>query len=85
MRNPERIDLVLKVIESIWKSNPDFRLAQLLLNADPKLSYGTEDDELFVQLQKRYPFCQAFNEPDENWAPSGMKSLKERLESINEY
>lgn len=84
MRNPERIDQVLEIIETIWKNNPDLRLAQLLLNTDPKLSYSTEDDELFVQLQKRYPFCQAFIEPDESWVPSGMRPLEERLESINE-
>ena len=30
MRDPERIDEVLKSIERIWKANPDFRFQQLI-------------------------------------------------------
>lgn len=32
MRDPKRIDVLLKEIETIWKANPDLRLMQLLLN-----------------------------------------------------
>ncbi len=48
MRNPQRIERMLKLVEVIWKKNPDWRLTQLIMNAlsmnrDP---YYIEDDEL---------------------------------------
>jgi len=32
MRDPKRIDRILKLIEDIWKKMPDMRLGQLLYN-----------------------------------------------------
>ena len=52
MRDPERIDRILKRVEEIWKANPDLRLTQLIMNAleldvDP---YYIEDDTLEKKL-----------------------------------
>ena len=33
MRDPERIDSILKLLEEAWKKNPDLRLTQLIMNA----------------------------------------------------
>lgn len=30
MRDPNRIDVILKEIEEVWKKNPDLRLGQLI-------------------------------------------------------
>lgn len=50
MRNPERIDKTLGLIEKIWKANPDLRLMQLLLNlfttSQYPMAYYIEEDEL---------------------------------------
>jgi len=56
MRNPQRIDKVLAKIRDVWKTNPDLRLLQLLLNALPKdsMAYYLEDDELLKLLDARY-------------------------------
>ena len=32
MRNPERIDEILKLISEVWHNNPDLRLCQLIGN-----------------------------------------------------
>ena len=32
MRDPDRIDEILKLISKIWHKNPDMRLLQLLIN-----------------------------------------------------
>jgi len=55
-KDPKRIDRILKIIEKIWKDNPDLRLYQLLGNCfnpyqDP---YYTEDNELEYLLKKTY-------------------------------
>ena len=52
MRDPNRIDRILKRVEEIWKENPDLRLTQLImnvlaLNVDP---YYIEDDTLEKKL-----------------------------------
>ncbi len=54
MRDPERIDKVLKLIEKIWKRYPDWRLCQLIINSlrinyDP---YYIEDDTLYDALKR---------------------------------
>ncbi len=33
MRDPGRIDLVLRHLERVWRANPDLRLGQLVRNA----------------------------------------------------
>lgn len=55
MRDINRIDQVLSDLGAVWKTVPDLRLGQLLLNVirDPALYY-VEDDELVVYLQKFY-------------------------------
>ncbi len=32
MRDPNRIENMLKKLEGLWKANPDYRLGQLILN-----------------------------------------------------
>lgn len=52
MRDIKRITIILKEIEKIWKSMPDLRLSQLLLNCD--IFYHLEDDELMERLRETY-------------------------------
>lgn len=55
MRDPARIDQVLDTIRSIWKSNPDLRLMQLLGNlyhSGPE--YYMEEPELVARLINNY-------------------------------
>lgn len=63
MRDPKRLDEILKEIERIWKESPDLRLMQLLLNAvvtieiDGRITidhYWTEDDAVLEALKKTY-------------------------------
>lgn len=56
MKDPKRIDEILKLISDIWHKNPDMRLLQLLLNmcladTDP---YYTEDGLLEQWLHDHY-------------------------------
>lgn len=55
MRNPKRIDKVLKAIKEIWELYPDLRLGQLIGNVfrDPHLYY-VEDKEMVEALQQVY-------------------------------
>ena len=53
MRDPKRIDRILRRLKAYWKANPDLRLGQIVVNAasDPKRSterntYYIEDDEI---------------------------------------
>jgi len=48
MRKPERIDPIIERLRSLWHTNPDLRLGQIIVNA-----FGTADpfyveDELFI-------------------------------------
>ena len=56
MRNPERIDEILKLISEIWHKNPDLRLLQLLLNVclSNMDFYYTEDNLLEQWLHDHY-------------------------------
>lgn len=60
MRDPDRIPVVLKEIEKIWKKSPDLRLGQLLINAtmiEPGVMtdfYYMEDENLIQTLKKVY-------------------------------
>ena len=56
MRNPKRIEGVLKVLGKVWKENPDLRLMQLLgnlwdYNYDP---YYLPDEKLVQMLSSVY-------------------------------
>lgn len=33
MKDPKRIKRIIKLIENIWKDNPEWRLTQLMMNA----------------------------------------------------
>ncbi|SNR14718.1 hypothetical protein [Tenacibaculum jejuense] len=57
MRDKNRIPKILKELERIWKSNPDFRLGQLIVvGANPKEHYPEifyiEDEDLLDRLLK---------------------------------
>lgn len=55
MRDPERIDRILKMIEKIWKKHPDLRLMQLLGNCySPGDNYFKEDKALEKNLKRVY-------------------------------
>ena len=57
MRDKERIKVVLRTIEEIWKDNPDLRLGQLLCNAVPESwIYYIEDDQLLDAVCKFYGY-----------------------------
>lgn len=56
MRNPKRIDEILKLISEIWHKYPDMRLLQLLLNvclSDTDF-YFIEDNLLEQWLHDHY-------------------------------
>lgn len=53
-RDPKRIGRILKLISTIWKENPDFRLGQLLVNLTPKMEtipFYYEDSDLEIELE----------------------------------
>ena len=65
MRNPKRIDPILKLLGEIWHEYPDLRLCQIISNAadlyQPQARcpeccgsdlYHMEDDQIQVGLQK---------------------------------
>ena len=56
MRDVNRIDPMLQVIEKIWKKHPDLRLLQLLHNVleSDTMAYYFEDDELYKRLIEKY-------------------------------
>ena len=55
MRDPQRIDKILKLLEKIWIKNPHLRLFQLLGNCFPAQdNYYVEDDDLETRLRAVY-------------------------------
>lgn len=54
MRDPKRIKKVLKIIEEVWKRNPDLRLCQLIGNVFPGDNYYIEDTTLVKKLKTIY-------------------------------
>ena len=62
MRNPKRIDKVLKQIKTIWDCHPNMRLCQLIINGfmldsmatDLSQLYYLEDDKLSQTLENFY-------------------------------
>lgn len=54
-RDPARIDVVLEKLRTVWKRDPDLRLAQLIVNVSganqpcPEIFY-LEDDKLLLAL-----------------------------------
>ncbi len=57
MRDPARIPKVAKLLEDVWKKNPDLRLGQLIIAITkpsmpcPDVFY-MEDDEMIDRLNK---------------------------------
>ena len=54
MRDPKRIDDVLDRIKVIWKSFPDLRFVQLILNSLSDDDYYLEDDKFIEKLESFY-------------------------------
>jgi len=55
MRDPKRIDRILKKLKTIWMKYPDLRLFQLLGNCFPAQdNYYVEDEELENRLKAVY-------------------------------
>jgi len=55
MRDPKRIQRILKTVEAIWTKHPDLRLCQLLGNCYPAGdNYYREDDSLEQKLIETY-------------------------------
>jgi uncharacterized protein YihD (DUF1040 family) len=55
MRNPKRIQKVLKELEIIWNQNPDLRLCQLIVNVFGEENlYWLEEEELIINLKEYY-------------------------------
>ena len=55
MRDPTRIDRILKLISEIWKEHPDLRLCQLIENSlGSHCVYYKEDDDLETKLKETY-------------------------------
>lgn len=54
MRNPDRIEPMLKQLELYWKANPDLRLGQIISNMAASIGsidcFYTEDDILMGVL-----------------------------------
>ena len=58
MRNPERIQEVLKELEEFWKQNPDWRLGQVISNLNYETMGGNdpfylEDTDLLELLKQK--------------------------------
>jgi len=57
MRDPERIDVIINKLRQVWKTYPDLRLCQLVVNVLTQSSEMTdpfylEDDKFFDILNK---------------------------------
>lgn len=53
MRDPNRIDVYIELLTKIWKSYPDFRFGQMILNCGD-LTYYDEDDVEFAKIFYMY-------------------------------
>jgi len=55
MRDPKRIQVILKLVQKFWEANPDLRLCQLLGNCfEINDLYHVEDDDLILKLIQTY-------------------------------
>lgn len=52
MRDPERIDHILEVLGRAWKTVPDYRLCQLMVNLFGTDSFYVEDDTVAQTLEQ---------------------------------
>lgn len=55
MRNPERIDVIVEAVRDAWKTVPDWRLGQLIVNIGRSVGkmdpFFLEDDDLLHILK----------------------------------
>lgn len=55
MRNPDRIDEYLAVVEKVWKDYPDLRFSQLVLNVfRSPADYYLEDEDTLEMIKEVY-------------------------------
>ena len=55
MRNPDRIDEYLAVVEKAWKDCPDLRFSQLVLNVfRSPADYYLEDEDTLEMIKEVY-------------------------------
>ena len=54
MRDPKRIDIVMKRLKALWKKNPDLRLCQLVINVSGVYDPFYMEDEDFVLKMVEY-------------------------------
>lgn len=55
MRNPDRIDEYLAVVEKVWKDYPDLRFSQLVLNVfRSPTDYYLEDEDTLEMIKEVY-------------------------------
>ena len=67
MRDPKRIDRILKLIKKIWKKNPGLRLCQLIDNCTylyKEDSYYIEDNIIEERLKEVYLDAKPFTLKD---------------------
>lgn len=50
MRDPARIDKVLSMLKSYWKSNPDLRFVQMVMSIVGDGDYFYLEDEEFIKF-----------------------------------
>ena len=51
MRDPERIDHILEILGRAWKTVPDYRLCQLMVNLFCIDPFYVEDDKVVLTLE----------------------------------
>lgn len=52
-RDPDRIPLIMKQLEEIWRQFPDLRLGQILISAiGDKDLFNIEDKDLIAQVEE---------------------------------
>ncbi len=58
MRDPKRIDMILKELEYYWKKNPDLRLGQIISNMG---SFANAPDIFYMEDEKMFCFLRLSN------------------------
>ena len=64
MRNPQRIQPTLKLIEKIWNQVPDLRLGQLIVNVTKQNDPFYVEDETLIEQLKEYETLLKSNKKD---------------------
>lgn len=61
MRDPARIDKLLKLFEEYWRKHPDYRFCQIVGNFFRGDPYFVEDD-LFIERLEKYLILERMEE-----------------------